>query len=219
MDWYRIDFFRCFNGHNLIKSTKQNLMWRKMWRCEGNGPCLSSVFKTSPRSLKHRPAAREEKHPHSFIHDVLTPPESWSMQNLSLRLASEALLMCSLQITQQHLQTHTQTEVEKQPTQVKSSSHSLWGSEKQAQQLCAERSAARYGDLLYFVCQVWIFQGRNRNQKNKRTQAFYNHQRLNDKHTTKSVAREIRARSPIRAAHNKSCILVWTGHCPPLTQV
>lgn len=164
-------------------------------------------------------AAREEKHPHSFIHDVLTPPESWSMQNLSLRLASEALLMCSLQITQQHLQTHTQTEVEKQPTQVKSSSHSLWGSEKQAQQLCAERSAARYGDLLYFVCQVWIFQGRNRNEKNKRTQAFYNHQRLNDKHTTISVAREIRARSPIRAAHNKSCILVWTGHCPPLTQV
>lgn len=105
---------------------------------------------------------------------------------------------------------------------MENSSHSLWGTEKQAQQLCVQRSAALHGDLLYFCVwpqQVWTFQGRNRNLENKRTQPFYSHQSLNDKHTTASVAREIRARSPVRAAHNKPCILIWTEHRPPLSQV
>lgn len=78
---------------------------------------------------------------------------------------------------------------------MENSSHSLWGTEKQAQQLCVQRSAALHGDLLYFCVwpqQVWTFQGRNRNLENKRTQPFYSHQSLNDKHTTASVAREIR---------------------------
>lgn len=100
---------------------------------------------------------------------------------------------------------------------MENSSHSLWGTEKQAQQLCVQRSAALHGDLLYFCVWpqlVWTFQGGNRNLKNKRTQPF---QSLNDKHTTASVAREIRARSP--RAHNKSCILIWTEHRPPLSQV